>query len=71
MKIVKKYVAIQIDKSKIDDKLVPNFKHGDYKYYDDYIQTLFDTEDEAIKWAYDENEWGNWMIVPVIKFDNF
>jgi hypothetical protein len=74
MKIVKKYTAMQIGTQTINDTVKVNFEYGDIEgpYYDQtHPQEEFDTEEEAIKWAYEQNKWSRWMIVPIVKFDNY
>jgi hypothetical protein len=34
------------------------------------LEKEFDTEDQAIAWAYTQNKWVRYVIVPVISFDN-
>ena len=68
MKIIKKYVAIQINTSTINDEYVPTFTYGDSNF--DYrIRVEFDSEEEAINYAYSISKYKNWLIVPLIKFD--
>lgn len=71
MKVVKTFTAIQISKSQVDDDIIPIFRHIRKKYYDDYVPFSFDTEEDAIAWAYNTDEYANWLIIPKISFDNF
>ena len=38
-------------------------------YSPDYPEEEFDTEDEAIEYAYKKSKYSKWLIVPIIKFD--
>jgi hypothetical protein len=79
MKIEKKYTAIQLrtpDHLTLEgfpvDEVVPNFVIGKVTgpYYNKkYPQEVFDTEEQAIKWAYEENEYAQWLILPIITFE--
>jgi hypothetical protein len=71
VKINRKYTAIAFT-SEIDDaSIIPSeFCHGfnrTYRY--DEVKTEFDTEDEAIKYAYNMFPKSKWLIVPVVIFE--
>lgn len=71
MEIIKKYTAIQVNSKKINDNVIVEFEYGRISgpYYDETRPvTEFNTEEEAIEWAYTENEYANWLIVPIINF---
>ena len=71
MKIEKKYTAIQIGSKRVNRTVEPTFIFGRISgpYYDeDPPREEFDTEEEAIKWAYKESEYSRWMIVPIVTF---
>ena len=71
MKLKKRYTAIQLGTKTIDNVVEPTFEHGGISgpYYDEQHPTLeFDTEEEAIKWAYKESSYSRWIIVPIIDF---
>jgi len=73
MEIIKKYTAIQVNSKKINDSVIAEFEYGRIlgPYYDETIPiTEFNTEEEAIEWAYTENEYANWLIIPMILFKN-
>ena len=72
MKVIKKFTAIQIGTHTINDKVAIDLCYGDIDgpYYDkEYPEEEFDTEDEAIKYAYNKSEFSKWLIVPIIKFN--
>ena len=74
MKIIKKYTAIQLRTENVDDKVNLKLTYGDITgpYYSlDYPEEEFDTEEEATEYAYKTNQWISWLIIPIIKFDNF
>lgn len=72
MKVVKKYTAIQIISENHDSivrvKLLYGEINGPY-YSREHPQEEFDTEQEAIEWAYKENKYGRWLITPIIRFE--
>ena len=73
MKIVKKFTAIKISETIVDETSKPDLEFGQIcgPHYDrQYPETVFDTEDKAIEFAFNEDEYSNWMIVPIIKFVN-
>ncbi len=74
MKVVRKYTAVMIHTKTVDDEVNLEMSYGRITgpYYDrEHPKELFNTEDEAIKHAYSTDNWATWLIVPVIKFDNF
>jgi hypothetical protein len=73
MNIIRKYTAIQIGTKTVDRTVEPTFEYGRISgpYYDEeHPREEFDTEEEAIKWAYEENEYSRWMIVPIVTFEH-
>lgn len=74
MKPIKRYTAIMITTSNIDDVVIPNLSYGRIEgpyYSQTYPTESFDTEEEAIEYCYKTDKWANWLIIPVIGFDNF
>lgn len=72
MKTIKKYTAIQLGSHKINDTIKVELEYGEITgpYYDRTSpETEFETEDEALEWAYKENKYTTWLILPIIKFD--
>jgi hypothetical protein len=73
MKVIKKYTAIQVRTQTVNDNILPELIYGEITgpYYDrEYPETQFDTEEKAIEWAYKTEKYGNWLILPIISFDN-
>jgi hypothetical protein len=73
MKVIKKYTAIQVHTKTVDDTVKVDLKYGDMSgpYYSrSSPEQTFDTEEEAIAWAYEFGKWEDWLIVPLIRFDN-
>lgn len=78
MIIEKKYTAIlihtKVTKSTlINERVDIELTYGEITgpYYDETEpKQEFDTEKEAIEYAYNIDKWARWLIVPVIKFDN-
>jgi len=72
--MIKKYTAIQLRTETVNDDVNIQLTFGEITgpYYDTTHPTEeFDTEDEAIKYAYNFNEFGRWLIVPIVMFDDF
>lgn len=73
MKLIKKYTAIQISTNTINEVVKVDLEYGDINgpYYDQqYPEEEFDTEEEALAWAYKECEYARWLILPIVRFDN-
>lgn len=73
MKVNRKYTAMQISTQKVDNTLKIGLEYGDIKgsYYSQiYPEVEFDTEEEAIKWAYEHDKYITWMIVPIVTFED-
>lgn len=71
MEIKKKYTAIQIYQKTVDSVVIPQFEYGKISgpYYNiTEPKVLFDTEQEAIEWAYEEDEYSDWLILPIVSF---
>ena len=74
MKIIKKFTAIQVRTEKLDDSVRVKLTYGETSgaYYSRvYPQQEHDTEEEAYKHAFELDKWATWLIVPIIRFDNF
>lgn len=74
MKIVKKYTAMQIGTQIVNHTVKVSLEYGDIEgpyYSQTQPQEEFNTEEDAIKWAYEYSKWSRWMIVPIITFDNY
>lgn len=75
MKTNKKYTALKITTNTVDDSYVEaKLSHGEIGgawYSRDYPNEEFDTEQEAIEHAYKQDKYGNWLILPIVRFDNF
>jgi hypothetical protein len=63
MKVIKKYKILEYHTTEIDGNV--------YAKLEDYDRfTSFNTEEEAIEWAYTNYKWTTWIVLPVITFDN-
>jgi hypothetical protein len=74
MEVIKKYTAIQIFKTTVDDSVNIKLTYGriDGPYYaQEHPEEIFDTEDEAIEYASKKDSWLTWLILPVVTFENF
>lgn len=72
MTVIKKFTAIMIGTETINDTVMASLSFGDITgpYYDrERPNQEFDTEQEATEYAYQENKWATWLIVPIIKFE--
>lgn len=73
MKVIKKYTAIQLGTQTINDEVKVVLSYGEITgpYYSEvYPEEEFDTEEEAIEYAYKQFKYGRWIIIPIIQFDN-
>lgn len=70
---VTKWTALQLRKKNVDDEVFVDLHIGKDEGYRSIINPtlLHDTEPEAVKYAYDQNKYGTWLISPVIEFDNY
>jgi hypothetical protein len=71
MEVTKKYTAIKLGSKTINDDIEPTFSFGGITgpHYDrQYPEEEFDSEEEAIRYAYNTDEYARWMIVPIVKF---
>ena len=74
MKILKKYTAIKLSTKTEDEKVKVSLSYGNITgpyYSKTYPEEQFDTEEEAIQYAYNIDPWAKWLILPIIIFDNF
>ena len=74
MKTMKKFAAIMANETKINREIKVDLTYGNVEgpyYSEEYPKTEFDTEDEAIAYAYKKGQYQTWLIVPIIRFDNF
>ena len=72
MKLIKGFTALKVVTKTIDDVVKVKLEYGKIEgaYYNRENPTeVFDTEKEAIKYAYDTCEYSRWLILPVIDFD--
>lgn len=72
MKVIKKYTAIQLETQTINDEVKVSLSYGEITgpYYKTHPEQEFDTEEEAIEYAYKQFKYGRWIIIPIIQFDN-
>ena len=76
MKVITNYTALKITsfEDTRDDTNKIELSHGSYggPYYSrNTPEKTFSTEEEAIKYAYKTDKYGEWLIIPKIMFDNF
>lgn len=73
MKYTRKFTIAQIGTKTIDEEVIVTLDYGrvEGSYYDlTYPKEVFDTEEEAIKYAYEKSTYANWVILPLITFEN-
>jgi hypothetical protein len=74
MKVIKKFTAIKIDTKKVNDSINVKLTYGEIQgpyYSQEYPDQEFDTDGEAIAYAYKFDKYATWLILPIIKFDKF
>jgi hypothetical protein len=72
MKVEKKYTAIRIRTKTVNDIIKLSLEYGEITgthYSQEYPEEVFETEQEAIAYAYKSCEYSRWMIVPIVTFD--
>lgn len=73
MKVIRKYTAIQLDTKKVNNDIEIELSYGsiDGPYYDQTEpKKEFDTEEEALEYAYKKDKYIRWLIVPLIRFEH-
>ena len=68
MKVIKKFTAVKLNTEIVNDFVKIVLNYGDK---DDWCQRVYDTEQEAIDAAYKNSKYAEWLILPIIRFDNF
>jgi hypothetical protein len=74
MKYTKKYTAIQLGIETVNDNVSIKLAFGEITgpYYSrDYPKQEFDTEEDALEYAYKTDKYTRWIIIPLIIFDNY
>jgi hypothetical protein len=72
MEVIKKYTAIILGTKTINDTVKVKLSYGNIEgpYYNTTEpEEEFDTEEEAIEYAFKKNKHTRWLILPVIRFD--
>lgn len=74
MELIKKYTALQLKTDTINKTVSAKLEYGNIEgpYYSlEHPEEEFDTEQDAIDYAYKTNMYAKWLIVPIIKFSMF
>jgi len=74
MKVIKKYTTIILDTNRVNSEITINLSYGHISgpYYGQTSPTQeFDSEEEALTYAYKFDSYATWLILPIIRFDNF
>lgn len=69
MKVEKKYRVLSVTEDVINDNTVIKLSEPNDRYNSMY--NLYDTEDEAIKAAFEFSKFMNFTIIAVYSFDNY
>lgn len=73
MKVERKYTAMQIGTKTENDTVKVSLKYGEITgpyYSQQHPEEVFDTEEEAINYAYKHCKYSRWMIVPIVTFED-
>lgn len=68
MKVIKKYIVVNEKLNKINESVSLDMKIGDRDA--SLYSRMFDTEEQAVNWAYQEDKWDGYIILTHISFDN-
>lgn len=69
---IRKFTAIQLGTNVINQEVKIDLSYGEIcgPYYDQTNPTeIFDSEEEAIEYAYENDKYARWLILPVITFE--
>tara|TARA_R110000850_G_scaffold131982_2_gene253024 strand:+ start:549 stop:770 length:222 start_codon:yes stop_codon:yes gene_type:complete len=72
MNVKRKYTAIKIGTKTVNDTIKVTLEYGEITgpyYSQEYPTEVFDTEEEAITYAYKFCSYSRWMIVPIVTFE--
>lgn len=72
MKIIKKFAALRLNTVTVNNDVKAEFEFGQITgpyYSQEHPKEEFDTEQEAIEYAFKQSKYATWMIVPIIRFD--
>jgi len=72
MKVIKKYTAIILGTKTVNETVKVKLSYGRIEgpyYSQSEPEEEFDTEEEAIEYAYKKDKWSRWLILPIIRFD--
>lgn len=73
MKVIRKYVPIRLEETLSDREFIAKLSYGGENDYGRIYnpKRYFDTDEEAIEHAYKTSAYSEWVILPVIRFDNW
>ena len=69
MTVIKKFTAVIIDRGDEYSDVTVNLSLGRPSRFSDYKKQIHDTEEEAIEYAFSEDRFAKWLILPIISFD--
>ena len=73
MQIIKKYTDIILSHKTVEREQKVKLTYGNIEgpcYDQTYPTKIFDTEEEAIKYAYEFDDYSRWIILPTIEFEH-
>lgn len=73
MKQIKKFIPVQLRENYTADTIKADLCYGSIMYHlgkTNIYREEFFTENEAIQHAYEANRWAEWVILPIVRFDN-
>ncbi len=71
IKVIKKFTAIKLQSTNIDNEEMCRLSFGEITgpyYSKSYPEKEFDTEDEATEYAFNQDKYVAWLILPIIRF---
>jgi len=74
MKLIKKFTAIHLGTTVTNDEVLVRLSFGTIEgpYYSrESPDEEFGTEEEAVEYAFKESPYGRWLILPIVRFDNY
>lgn len=71
MKVERKFTIMQILTKTVNDTVKVSLEYGEITgshYNQEHPTEIFDTEDDAINYAYKQCKYSRWIIVPIVSF---
>lgn len=71
-KTTKRYTAIKLSTEKVNDNVNVKLMYGTIDgphYSQEHPKEEFDSEQDAIEYAYKTDKYSKWLILPVVRFN--